>query len=96
MKEFSAALIQMDLVHRDPEANRARAEALVRRAAGTGANLIVLPETWTSGYSEAVFGEVEKYAEPEGGPSLQLMRNLAGEYRIYVVAGSIAQSDGAR
>jgi omega-amidase len=41
---------QIDPVELDPEANLERARKLLRRAATSGADLLVLPETWSTGY----------------------------------------------
>ena len=41
---------QIEPVELDPEANVARAGAILRRAAAARADLVVLPETWTTGY----------------------------------------------
>lgn len=41
---------QVDPVELAPEDNLARAVAILGRAANAGADLVVLPETWTTGY----------------------------------------------
>jgi predicted amidohydrolase len=63
------------------------AERLVRRAAGEGAQLVVLPEKWS------VLGtgdQIAAGAEPLDGPAMTMVRALARQLRIEVV-GSIAE-----
>lgn len=55
-------------------------------------DLIVFPETCTSGYSAEVFGEIERYAEEECGKTLTMFRELAKEYRVCICTGSLPES----
>jgi deaminated glutathione amidase len=72
----------------DKDANLQRADELTRRAATTGAELVVLPEKWNVlGSPEAV----HEGAEPLDGPALTWARATARELGIDLVAGSIAE-----
>jgi deaminated glutathione amidase len=82
-----AAAIQLNSTE-DAEGNRATAEQLVREAAAQGAKLVLLPEKWN------MLGEPERMAaaaEPLDGPSTTWARELAGELRLDLVAGSIVE-----
>ena len=82
-----AAAIQLTSTE-DVERNLATADRLVREAAGRGAELVVLPEKWTSlGRPEVTAGQ----AEPLDGPSLGWAREVAGDLSIDLVAGSILE-----
>ena len=70
----------------DKAANVAAAVELVERAAGAGARLIVLPETWT--YKGRAKGRA-KASEPIDGRSNSVLAGLAREHRAYLLAGSI-------
>jgi predicted amidohydrolase len=69
-------------------ANLERAEALVARAAATGADVVVLPEKWNA------IGDVETLhlaAEPLDGESVDAMSAWARQHGITLVGGSITE-----
>ena len=84
-----AAVLQMTSGD-DVAANHRTADRLVREAAGAGARLIVLPETWNLMGGPA---RIRAGAEDLDGPSLALARRWARELGITVVAGSIGERD---
>ena len=72
----------------DTEANLACADRLVREAAGRGAELVVLPETWS------VIGapqDMDAGAEPLDGRFIGWARRIAAEVGIDLVAGSVLE-----
>jgi len=73
----------------DKAANLSRAEALVARAASTGADIVVLPEKWN------LIGSADDYraaAEPlEGGESVEAMSRWAKTLGVTLVGGSITE-----
>lgn len=90
---MKVAAIQLDSVYRDPAANREQALGWLKEAAASGADMILLPETWTTGYSEAVFHNVSDYAETEAGPSITMLREFARKNKVWVVTGSLPERD---
>lgn len=92
---FKVAAIQMDIVYKNPERNRLHVEELVKQAMQSKPDVLVLPETWTTGYSENVFHEIHKYAEPENGPTMYALREMAVKYGVWFVSGSFPERDGA-
>ncbi|MBQ1096226.1 carbon-nitrogen family hydrolase [Streptomyces sp. b94] len=74
------------------EVRRVRAAALVRDQAG--ADLVVLPELWTTG--AFAFEEFGSQAEPLEGPTYEAMAKAAGEAGVWLHAGSVPErgSDG--
>jgi predicted amidohydrolase len=73
----------------DKAANLQRAEALVARAASTGADVVVLPEKWNAIGDADLYREV---AEPlEGGESVAAMAGWARTLGISLVGGSITE-----
>ena len=84
------AVVQMNS-GADVSHNVERAEALVRDAAGDGAELVVLPEKW------ALLGpgeEIAAGAEPLGGPIVAAARGWARELGVHLCAGSVPEDAG--
>jgi predicted amidohydrolase len=75
--------------------NAAAIEERLTRAAGAGANLIVLPELATSGYCFRSRAEAFDHAEPvPSGPSANAWEAFAREHQVYIV-GCLPELDGA-
>jgi len=80
------ALIQMDIALGQPEVNRAKAADLVRIAA-KGADLVILPEMWTTGY--ALSDLAGNLADQNSQPTGAILSDLARQCGVYLV-GSMA------
>lgn len=48
---MKTACIQMDMLFAQPEENFAKAKRLIREAMAGGPDVVVLPETWSTGFS---------------------------------------------
>jgi predicted amidohydrolase len=71
------------------ESRRRRVAALVREQAG--ADLVVLPELWTTGaFAYEDFG---REAEPLEGPTYEVMAKAAADAGVWLHAGSIPERD---
>jgi predicted amidohydrolase len=85
---IKVACVQMTS-RQDKAANLERAEALVARAASTGADVVVLPEKWN------LIGTADDYhlaaEQLDGGESLQAMAAWARTLGISLVGGSITE-----
>ena len=76
------AVVQHDIVWEDRTANFARLAPQVARAAGAGAEFVLLSETFSTGFSMT-----PGIGEPEGGPSAQFLQAQAAEHGVWM-AGS--------
>ena len=92
---YKVAAIQLDIAYKDPEKNRLLVATQIEKAVALHPEVIVLPETWTTGYSESVFQGIQRYAEPENGASMTVLRNLAARHGVWIVSGSFPERDGA-
>ena len=89
MQDLTVALIQEDLVWQDPAANRRLfADRLARLGA---ADLVVLPEMFTTGFTMAAAEHYESMA----GPTVTWMGDQARRYGI-ALAGSVIIEDRGR
>lgn len=92
MQSFAAAAVQMKSGP-DKAANVAEAEARIREAAASGAQLIALPEVfaWRGPHDRERFE-----AETIPGPTTDRMAALARELSVHLVAGSILETTADR
>ena len=86
--QLRLALVQGDTLWHDPEGNRAHYAKLLEPQRGQ-ADLIVLPETFTSGFSN----EFLSRAESEGGPTLEWLHEQAQRTGA-AITGSVQVRDG--
>jgi predicted amidohydrolase len=85
-----ASLIQIAVEEGESvESRRRRAASLVREQAG--ADLVVLPELWTTG--AFAYQEFASQAEPLQGPTYEAMAKAASDAGVWLHAGSIPEQD---
>ncbi|MBU6317523.1 MAG: carbon-nitrogen family hydrolase [Acidobacteria bacterium] len=77
------AAVQHDIVWNDREANFARLAPMIAAAAAGGARLVLLSETFSTGFAV----DDPELGEPEGGPSAQFLASQAALHGVWV-AGS--------
>lgn len=79
------ALAQVPSTYYQKEANLQRAERAMRVAAERGANAILFPEMFLTGYF--VWDRAKELAEPLDGDSIQRLQQLSSEHRLLTVCG---------
>ena len=91
MKPFILSICQM-LVVDSKEENLEKAESLIRQAVNEqGAQVVALPEIFNGPYNIEMMKET---AEPEGGPTSQMLAGLARDLGVVIIGGSISELAG--
>ncbi len=90
MSVLRVAAVQHDIVWHDRDANFAHLAPKVASAAAGGAGLVLLTETFSTGFSFDTPG----IGEPEGGPSSQFLLAVARQHGVWV-GGSCPELDPA-
>jgi omega-amidase len=89
MSGLRVSLVQQPLLWQDPSGNRAHFERVLAPLAGK-TDLVVLPETFTTGFSM----DVGKIGEPAGGESVQWLRRQAAALDAAVTGSVVTREDG--
>ncbi|MFD1361712.1 carbon-nitrogen family hydrolase [Lentibacillus salinarum] len=82
------ALIQMDVTYGDPKVNFARVSKWVMDAASTGADIIVLPELWDTGYD---LERLDVLADKDAKATTEFLSDLAKQLNVVIIGGSVAE-----
>ncbi len=92
--KLKVSCIQMDMAFGSSNENFVKAEKLIRDAAKNNPDVVVLPETWNTGF----FPEesIENYCDRDGEKTKAVIGGLAKELNINIVAGSVANVKGGK
>lgn len=82
------AVVQMDMKLDMPKENFAHAEALIRRAAAKNPDVILLPETWNTGFRPRA--GLATLCDGDGAETKRCIGTLARECGVNIVAGSVS------
>ena len=88
------ACIQMDMLFAQPEENFAKAKRLIREAMASGPDVVVLPETWNTGFFPKE--RLSELAERDCARVKRELGGLAAELGVNLVAGSVANVRGGK
>lgn len=91
IRKLRVAAIQVESKHGLIEANHEHARPFIEKAARDGAQLVVLPELFPSGYIPNA--TIWESAEPKNGPTLTWLKQTSNRLGIYLGAG-LLESDG--
>jgi predicted amidohydrolase len=89
MTGMRIAALQHDIVWEDREANFERLAPRIAGAVGAGAELVLLTETFSTGFSMT-----PGIGEPEGGPSARFLTDQAAEHGVWVAGTCPEIADG--
>lgn len=85
---LKTAVVQMNVAYGDPETNYKTVENKVAQAVEQRADVIVLPELWTTGYD---FDYMKENPDTEATQAITFLSELARRHRVNLVAGSVAK-----
>lgn len=86
------ACIQLDVAFAEPEKNFTAVQNMIERVAKQGAELVVLPEMWNTGYA---LTKLEHLADIEGERTKKFLSDLARTHHIHIVGGSVSTKKGS-
>lgn len=88
---INIALLQMDVDYCNLKNNYEKVNMMFTETMSSYPNtdIIVLPEDWSTGFSDEMFHNQEEYVENEDGRSINFLKSLALKYKVWVIGGSI-------
>jgi predicted amidohydrolase len=86
MHELKVACVQMNISHCQKESNLEKALSMARYALSEGADLIILPEVFSTGFC---YDNIESLAEVQNGMVLSRLSDLSREYNCVIVSSII-------
>lgn len=89
--EMKIGCIQLNIGFGKVDENFARAEEKIRETANQGAEIIVLPEMWNTGYA---LERLPELADENGVCTKAFLASLAKELSVHIVGGSVATKKG--
>ncbi|MDY6966466.1 MAG: carbon-nitrogen family hydrolase [Halobacteriota archaeon] len=92
MTEIKIAEVQMDVTS-DVEENLKKALGMMDAAVEEDVGLICLPELFTTGFD---YDYINKHSEGIPNSITEIISRKAGEYKVYVIAGSIPERAGEK
>jgi len=91
LRKAKVATVQMDCQHLNREGNLEKALMFVRDAKKMGADLVVLPHMFATGYN--VFINPSKVAEDIDGSTVSYLKTISKKLNIIVVGGFVEKCD---
>lgn len=91
MSTLRIGIVQVDTSIGEVEHNFTVIEDNIRELCQDGLDVIVLPETWNTGFIAGP--ELTALADEEGVRTQELLSSLAREYATHIVGGSVAVKD---
>ncbi len=86
-RTVKTALIQFQSIMGDTVASTQKAIPMIEEAADNGAQIICLPELFSTGYNLGILGKkFPSMGEPIDGPTIQALQKVAKEKQVYLIA----------
>jgi predicted amidohydrolase len=84
---MKVACVQMNIAFGEPDKNFLAVEKYTEEAAKAGADVVVFPEMWNTGYA---LEQLASIADENGTRTKELLSSLTKQYGINIVGGSVA------
>ena len=91
---MKVACLQMDMLLAKPEENFSHAAKLVKQAMDAKPDVLVLPETWNTGFFPRE--NLQALCDRDGSRVRQVFGALAEQYQVNIVAGSVSNVRGGK
>ena len=91
---MKVACLQMDMLLAKPEENFSHAAQLVAKAMEESPDVLVLPETWNTGFFPKE--NLEDCCDRDGQQVKEVFGALAAKYKVNIVAGSVSNVRGGK
>lgn len=91
--EITIALAQMAVALGRPKENKVTAQGLAAQAVAQGADLLLLPELWATGYD---LDRARQYTAPLDSGHFALMADLARTHQLYVAGTALEANPNGR
>ena len=91
---MKVACLQMDMLLAKPEENFSHPAELVKRAMKDKPDVLVLPETWNTGFFPRE--NLQALCDRDGSRVRQVFGALAERYQVNIVAGSVSNVRGGK
>lgn len=89
VKKVNISILQMSSVLADVDANIEKINSIVEKELPEGADLLVLPEVWTCGWSCDKF--IQTAQSIERGSVIDFLKDFAQKYNINIIGGSFIE-----
>jgi omega-amidase len=89
MEKLNVSMVQTDIYWENPVANRAELEENIASIEGSP-DLIILPETFTTGFTN----KVASWAEPMNFITHKWMKQLAAQYKTAICGSILIKENG--
>jgi predicted amidohydrolase len=91
--DFKITIIQSDIKIGDEKANFKKTKKYLHQAINNDTDIIVLPETWLTGFDNKIFKNIDKYVKKENNDIIKYLRNFAVDKDVNIVGGTILEKE---
>lgn len=83
------SVIQMNMLSGETRYNYSHARELLTEAVKTSPDVVILPETWNTGFFPKE--NLSEYADTNGEKAKELLSSISREYKVSIIGGSVTE-----